>query len=510
MQLEQAAMAAMPEVSGAVYTAEKLELLELLEERFRRAKYERIKRYYPDEGPLRREFYAKHLAFFVAGATARERCFMAANRIGKTEGAGGFEAVLHATGMYPAWWQGRRFYAPTIGWACGDTNQTVRDILQFKLLGPVNDFGSGLIPRELIVGEPKRRSANVPDAMEQVQVRHVPTGGISTIIFKSYEQKRKSFQGTEIDWILLDEEPPMDIYAECLLRTTAIEGVREAGILMLTFTPLMGLSEVVLTFLPGGSLDEDAQVAGKVRVMAGWDDVPHLSEQEKAEMLSAMPVHQRDARTKGIPQLGSGAIYPVAEEDIAVDDFPVPNHWPKAYALDVGWKNTAVVWLAWDRESDTVYLYAGYKRGQAEPAVHVDAINARGKWIPGVCDPAAMGSSQADGQKLFEIYRNQHGLKISKANNAVEAGIYQVYLRMTQGRLKVFKSLVGWFEEFRIYRRDDKGQVVKKDDHYMDVTRYGVMSGLDVATVYVPEKAASLDMDFGALPGYGSFVSDRV
>jgi len=488
--------------------AAKLELLELLEERFRRQRYHQISRYYPDRGPVRRELYSKHLEFFQAGAVNRERCFMAANRVGKTEGAGGYEGAHHAMGDYPAWWQGRRFDSPTIGWACGDTLQTVRDILQRKTLGPINDIGSGLIPRDLICGTPKRRSGNVPDVIEQVQVRHV-SGGISTIIFKSYDQKRKAFQGTEVDWILLDEEPPLDIYTECLLRTTGIEGSRDAGILMLTFTPLMGLSEVVLTFLPGGKMG-DAQQAGKYVVQAGWDDVPHLSAAEKEELLRLMPVHQQDARARGIPQLGAGAIYPIAEQDITVADFAIPNYWPRVYALDVGWNCTASLWGAWDRENDVVYLYTCYKRGQAEPSVHVDAIKGRGAWIPGVIDPAARGRGQKDGEKLLQIYRDEHGLKLTVANNSVEAGIYQVWMRMSTGRLKIFKSLAPWFEEWRIYRRDEKGQVVKAKDHLMDGTRYLVMSGLDVARTPMPEVLPDMNLDLASLPGYGGFVRDML
>ena len=39
---------------------------------------------------------------------------------------------------------------------------------------------------------------------------------------------------------------------------------------------------------------------------------------------------------------------------------------------------------------------------------------------------------------------------------------------MTSGKLKVFRSLTEWFSEFRKYRRDENGKVVKEDDHLMD------------------------------------------
>lgn len=204
---------------------------------------------FPDTGELRRELYPKHLQFFEAGAIHRERCFMAANRAGKTI-AGGCETTYHLTGKYPPWWRGRRFDKPVIFTAAGDTGKTTRDILQGKLLGPAHDLGTGLIPGDDLVD--KRPKAGVPDAFELVYVRHV-SGGTSTLYLKSYDQKREAFQGNEMDGIWLDEEPPEDIYTECLLRTMTTN-----GIIMLTFTPLRGMSDVVMSFLDGGRLPDSA------------------------------------------------------------------------------------------------------------------------------------------------------------------------------------------------------------------------------------------------------------
>src|SRR5262245_47983102 len=108
----------------------------------------------------------------------------------------------------------------------------------------------------------------------------------------------------------------------------------------------------------------------KFVVTATWDDAPHLTEKAKKELWDSIPPYQRDARSKGIPALGAGAIYPVPESDIVVDDFPIPPHWPVAYGLDVGWNFTAAPWGALDRQSDILYLWSEYKRGQAEASVH--------------------------------------------------------------------------------------------------------------------------------------------
>jgi len=206
-------------------------------------------------------------------------------------------------------------------------------------------------------------------------------------------------------------------------------------------------------------------------VNAGWDDVPHIDEQTKVELLASTVPHLRDARSKGIPGLGSGAIYPIPLEDVLVDPFQIPVFWPRGFALDVGWNRTACLWGAWDRDADVIYLNTEHYRGQAEPSVHAAAIKARGDWIPGVIDPAAKGRAQQDGKQLYATYRRL-GLNLDLANNAVEAGIYSVWERLSTGRLKVFSTLQNWQAEYRLYRRDENGKIVKKDDHLMDCMRY--------------------------------------
>lgn len=203
---------------------------------------------YPDTGPLRRELYPKHLEFFEAGANYRERCAMAANRVGKTEGMGGYETALHLTGQYPAWWKGRRFDHPVNFWAAGKTNETTRDIVQNKLFGPVTGAGqnkgfagTGLIYADCIgkIGWKQ----GVTDFADTVAVKHV-SGKWSQLGLKSYQQGRGSFEGTERHGIWLDEEPPLDIYSECLIRTATTN-----GIVYITFTPLEGTTGTVLMFI---------------------------------------------------------------------------------------------------------------------------------------------------------------------------------------------------------------------------------------------------------------------
>lgn len=220
----------------------------LKKESIDRIKRRRLDFYYPEEGLLRRESYPKHLEFFEAGFIHRERLMLAANRVGKTEGVGGYELTLHSTGLYPDWWVGRRFNGSVKAWACGDTSKTVRDILQFKLLGSPDAPGTGLIPADSI--ERTLSKPGVPDGIETAYIRH-SSGDISVLSFKSYDQGREAFQGTEQDLIWLDEEPPLSVYSECLMRTMTTN-----GLMLLTFTPLRGVSEVVLSYLPEGKMPE--------------------------------------------------------------------------------------------------------------------------------------------------------------------------------------------------------------------------------------------------------------
>lgn len=162
---------------------------------------------------------------------------------------GGYETACHLTGLYPDWWPGRRFSGPVRFWAAGKTNETTRDIVQSALLGEVAYrgqrkivTGTGLVPGYLLGSLTWKQG--VADLIDTIKVKHA-SGRWSTLGIKSYQQGRGSFEGTAQHGIWLDEEPPIDIYGECLTRTATVN-----GIVMITFTPLTGLSETVMQFLP--------------------------------------------------------------------------------------------------------------------------------------------------------------------------------------------------------------------------------------------------------------------
>lgn len=439
---------------------EKEELLRLLEEQKYR---ESGKKFYTHWNEETRLEYSKHMDFFAKGATHHQRCFMAANRVGKSE-AGAYEMACHLTGLYPDWWEGKRFNHAIKAWACGVNSKTVRDTVQLKLLGEMNELGTGLIPREKIDGKPFKTQGTA-ETYDTVNVKHI-SGGISTLQFKSYEQGRKAFEGWAGHVIWLDEECPIEIYSECLMRTATTK-----GIIFLTFTPLLGMSEVVVSFLESeekATFDPD-----KIVITASWDDAPHLDEETKNRLFAGLPPHQREMRSKGIPKVGSGAIYPVNIDDLLIEPFAVPEFWKQSFGLDVGWNRTAAIWLAIDPDTGMHYLYSEHYMGEALPMVHCEAINARGDWIPGCIDPASRGRSQFDGTQLLEQYKQKLS-NLTTANNAVETGLHMVWELMAAGKLKIFTSLVNTKKELSKYSRDVKGHVIKKDDHLMDAMRYAI------------------------------------
>lgn len=210
--------------------------------------------------------------------------------------------------------------------------------------------------------------------------------------------------------------------------------------------------------------------------MIAWSDVPHLrppviAQDELDSLEASILPHQRQARRTGRPSLGAGAIYPVDEGDLLVDPFKIPEHWPRAYALDPGWRKTACLWGAWDEDADVYYLTHEYYVGEQQPIIHAHAIKSVGSWVQGAIDPSSDNSAPRDGEKMLDEYEAL-GLDLVHANNAVASGLLHVLTLMQGGQLKVFNTLTSWLTELRLYRRDEKGKIVKTNDHLMDTMRY--------------------------------------
>lgn len=426
--------------------------------------------------------YAYQVAFHNAegfgtpGVPAVHRALMAANQIGKTF-CGGMEGAIHLTGRYPEWWKGHRFTRPINMLVGGLTNESVRDICQKELFGDPNDdkqLGFGTVPIDCI-GKTTRK-AGVPNALDTVLVKHV--AGWSKVSFRAYEQGAKKHMGSRIDLGWLDEEPPEDIWSQYLRGTLATR-----GILYMTFTPEEGVTKVVHGFL------NDIQ-KGQALVRASWDDAPHMSHDRREQMLMSIPSHQREMRSKGIPLMGSGLVFPVAEDAIKCDPIPIPAHWPRICAVDFGIDHPfASVWVAWDRDADCIYVYDSYRVTGANAATHASAIRNKGEWIPVIWPHDGLNREKSSGVPLAELYRKEHlnmwhepfsnppapGVEEGKGGNSVEYGIMDILQRMESGRFKIFSNQKDVFEELRQYHRND-GKIVAMYDDLMSAMRYAALS----------------------------------
>lgn len=457
-------------------------------------KFNKIRAYFPDTdqpGFGARDKYPRHMEFFAAGKDHFSRLAMCAIGTGKTESMGGYETVLHLTGEYPHWWPGHTFNRPIEAWVAGKSRETTRDIQQNKLFGPIGEWGTGLIPKHLILDITKRQNGN--GAIDSAVIQHA-SGGKSYLGFKSYEQGEEDFYGTDKDWLWPDELVPMLVYSQMCLRTRNREGARIAT----TFTPMKGRTELVAMFL-------DQTDASRHVTFCGWDEVPHLTPEWKKNQLANTPPYLRDTISMGIPARGAGAVFPVTETKIVCEPFKVPGFWRRIMGFDGGYHHTGAVWLAWDKDNDVLYLTSEYKDGEVDLSVHAARIKMRLQVMQQISMPMIgdySGGDTSTGKNILDLYKTQ-GLRIKPADKrGKDARIQRLLERMETGRFKVFKTCSQWLHEFRNYRYDEKTlQVVKTNDHLLDATMYAE-GGLQYAEPqrgdakqYVPETTFGLYAD---------------
>lgn len=451
----------------------KKELLDLLEKKAQWEKYNSLEKFSPYE--FQKKFYG-------ASKEAKRRFLCAANRVGKSFSEAA-EVSYHLTGLYPEWWNGHKFEYPILCWCVGITGDSTRKVLQKELFGtPMakdsGALGTGAIPRNLIDFDTMERDGG---KIILAKIKHHKDGvfdGWSTIEFRSTQQGEHVLMGATVDYIWIDEEDPfksMEIYAQCVTRTATT-----GGLITITATPENGLTKLVDLFMK--------DTTGYLYFQnATWDDAPHLTDEVKKELLASIPEWQHEMRSRGLPMMGEGLIFDIAESDIACEPFEIPDHWRRVCALDIGVAHdTAAVWSAYDAATDTIYIYDCYHAKAGVPALHATAINARGRWIPVILPHDADNTERGSGRSVSQYYQ-EAGVNTmletfynpvdwtGNKNNFVEPGIMEMTQRMKTGRLKVFKNCGRFFEEMRRYHRKD-GKIVKTFDDTMDAARYSVLS----------------------------------
>ena len=415
----------------------------------------------------------KQAEFHQRGKTHLQRVLMAANQSGKST-AGAAEVAMHATGLYPEWWVGRRFPGAIRCWVAGITNETTRDNVQRLLIGPEGNWGTGMIPGDRIVASTVSRG--MAGLLDTMRVRR-HGGGESWISFKSFEGARAGarakWQSDTLDLIWFDEEPPADIYSEGMARVAA-----KGGSSFLTFTPLLGMTGVVNLFYPEPTSKDRALIQMTI------EDVLHIPAIRRQQIIDSYPTHEREARARGIPMLGSGRVFPISEERLGEPALEtVPPHWPRIGGLDFGWDHPfAAVALAWDRDADCLHLTHTYRVREETPIVHCAALKSFGKGLPFAWPHD--GHVHEGGVPLAAQYEAQ-GIAMLPSHatlpdgsypqlSRLEASVMELLDRMKTGRFKVALHLSEWWEEFRHYHRKE-GKIVKIRDDLLSATRMAVM-----------------------------------
>lgn len=430
--------------------------------------------------------HKKQLEYFGMGARRIRRAFFGGNRTGKTV-CGGAETAYHATGKYPTWWKGYRFEHPPLIWVASTSMEKVIEGVQSMLFGPAGQLGTGFIPGNRI--RRTLRSVQHQDGIAKAFIAWGDDGKQeATIVFKSYEQDRRKFETDRVDLIWLDEEPPYDIYRECTMRLLGTRS-RRGGIMLLTFTPLLGMTDVCRLFLRPdlAGIGKEAQ-RGNGAVIASWADNEFLDPKEVQELRESTPEYELKTREHGRPVMGSGQIYPIDEDIYRVAYFEIPKDkgWKFAIGLDHGWDHPAGLTL-WTMDPNTgiSYLYRTWRGTKTMIPIIAQMIKEEWARIGGQCpvfaDPSGTAERQDNGGKSIFMQYSACGVNLIEADNQVEAGIMEIFAGLQSGQIQVVEGApcIHFWEEVRLYHRKEnkatgKIVIVKKDDDIMDSSRYAL------------------------------------
>ena len=412
--------------------------------------------------------HLKQLAFHKC--QKKNRWVFGGNRSGKTE-CGAVETVYFARGNHPY----RENRKNTFGWVVSLSTQVQRDVAQAKVLHYLNP--SHIADITMISGKKESPEYGVID---QIMVRNV-FGGISVIGFKSCDQGREKFQGSSLDYVWFDEEPPKDVYDECRMRV-----IDKNGDIFGTMTPLKGLTFVYEEIYLNDKNSPDVWCE-----FMEWADNPFLPQSEIDSLTATLSEDQLESRCYGHFRADSGLVYTEFDENVhVIEPFDVPAEWYDEISIDPGLKNPlSAHWYAVDYDG-TVYVIAEHFEAEKSVEYHAERIkriSARLGWkkdgggrISALIDSAANQKTLASMKSVSELFYEQ-GIKVNPCvNKDLFSGIARVkqYLKPAAGkpRLYVFKNCVNLIRELKSYRWGDGDAPKKTDDHALDELRYYLMT----------------------------------
>jgi hypothetical protein len=465
-----------------------IQLAELLSELQYRLKYNKRDFLFPKEGKLSRKAYKKHWDFLAAGIGHRERLGIGPNRCGKTV-IGDYETSYHLTGNYPADWPGIKFNHPIKAICLGVSLESVKKVIQEGLCGDINDLGSGMIPKEYLAVDKMKFRPNTDGVFYQVITKHYTDGvfdGYSTCDLNSYMAKEDVIQGTNRHWVREDEENTnAEMHSELVTRTASVGG-RSVSL----FTPRNNWTKLLLSFMPDRRFPENK--IAKVKTKFGeveryiehfdWTDAPHLDDKTKAELLASYQPHEIECRAYGYPGGGEYKVYTTLMDQCIIPSpkHGIPFHWPKAYGFKVTWDKVAAVFLAYDKDTDTVYVYDEYFSKAKEAIIHGHIMAKKtGQWMYGSFNHDKKSASTG----IASEYRN-FNLNLFTDKSDKEEGITKIQNALESGRLKILNTCSNLVQEYISYSRDESGKIPNQEDSCLEALRSGFVNFHKIADIH--------------------------
>ncbi len=430
-------------------------------------------------GPTR--WYPTQLSFLAAGSSGvHQRLVYGGNQVGKTWLCAFEAGACHLTGNYPDWWTGLRYNKPIRAWATGESSQLVRDTLQAQLCGR-DELGTGTIPLESFVKKPVMIPGGT-GAIDTIFVAHCTDGkpdGVSTLTFKSFEMRREKLQSETVDLIWIDEKPSEEIYSELLARTSACNGH-----IIVSFTPVGegGASGITYRFLSEPSSDRAVfRIPGH--------EAKHISPERREELAQGYTDAERETRLEGVPQLGTGPVFPIELLPTIIKSFDpeeeVPSWARLIVGIDFGFDHPfAAVLIAWAHDLNRIWVTDCFRMERSTPLYHVQRIHSmtRGLKVPiawphdGATDDKGSGLTLSGQYKQFgAAMLPSHAVNHGTVHNYIEPALEEIRAMMYEGRITIAPHCGELIDEIRHYHRDEDYRIVKQRDDLVSAMRYAIM-----------------------------------